>query len=181
MVSFSHCCIWGKKGEKICLQIQRPLRFDDIDKLITDHRQELIDVKQPKVFLLLHHSYYYWLINSLVTGEFTCMHTLWWNELSCSNIFTVFCGTFPNWPLASSQECMLLASFQWRLSSSSITRSVHSSDTVNRWRNKCLTPLCVPPTCLDQLKSVSQLSRAVLMYRVSVNTFHLGCIKRTAL
>lgn len=45
------------------------------------------------------------------------------------------------------------------------------SDSVNRQMNEHLTLLCGPPTCLDQLKSVSHLPRAVLVYRVSVNTF----------
>lgn len=72
---------------------------------------------------------------------------------------------------------MPLASFQWRLSFLSTTRWVlrchgNISDAVNHQMSDRLTPLCVPPTRLDQLKSVSHLPQAVLMYRVSVNTLH---------
>lgn len=88
--------------------------------------------------------------------------------------------------LTSSQEFMPLASFQWRLSFLSITRSVlhchgNISDTVNQQMNERLKPLCVPPTCLDQLKCVSHLPMAVLLYRVSLNTFFRFCINRRVL
>lgn len=75
--------------------------------------------------------------------------------------------------LTSSQEFTPLASSQWRLSCLSIARSVlrcHGNipDCANQQMNDRLTPLCVPPSCLDQLKSVGHLPKAVLMYRVSV-------------
>lgn len=102
----------------------------------------------------------------------------WWVRVHAHLLLkqTVFV-TFSPWPtsclLTSSQEFTPLASFQWRLSYLSIARSVlrchrNISDCVNQRINDRLTPLCVPPSCLDQLKSVGHLPKAVLMYRVSV-------------
>lgn len=112
--------------------------------------------------------------------------TLWWLVSSCASTLSAETNcVFPDWPLlwllTSSQEFMPLASFQWRLSFLSITRSVlrchgNISDTVTQQIHDRLTPLCVPPICLDQLKSVSHLQKAVFMYRVSVNTFFRGFI-----
>lgn len=78
------------------------------------------------------------------------------------------------WP-SSSQVCTLLASCLWLHSSSSTTRSVPQlmliiqTVGVSAWT---VSDTSSPPLCLGQLRSVSHLQGAVLMYRVSVKTFH---------
>lgn len=62
--------------------------FQGLMPLIVSVPVETDHCQAAKCFVL--HSYYYWLINSLVTGEFTCTCTLGWNKLSFSNIFSVF-------------------------------------------------------------------------------------------
>lgn len=183
MVSFSHCSIWGKKGENICLQIWRPLRFDDIDKLITDHRQKLINVKQR----------FFFFFTVITTGWSTVWRPVSSRACTLSGETSSVAQTSSLclWHVSQLTSRLLSGVYAFGFLSMAPQLFVNykvgpvprmnSSDTVNRRRNKCLTLLCVPPTCLDQLKSVSQLSRAVLMYRVSVNTFHICCIKRRVL
>uniref|UniRef100_A0A674NB70 Lipid scramblase CLPTM1L n=1 Tax=Takifugu rubripes TaxID=31033 RepID=A0A674NB70_TAKRU len=92
------------------------------------------------MFYLRQQSYYYWLINSLVTGVYAL------------GFLSMAPQLFLNYKVGSASR-------------------VNISDTVNQPMNERVTLLCDPPTCMDQLKSVSHLSRAVLVYRVSVNTF----------
>lgn len=148
--------------------------FQGLMPLIMSVQVETDHCKVAKCFFSLH-SYYYWLINSLVTGEFTCTHTLWCNKLSFSNIFTVFVTCFLTdlyfdlWPPLRSLCFWLpvngtsaLSQLQGRYC---VTCEYFRLCKADKWTSDA------PPTCLDQLKSVSHLSRAVLVYRVSVNTF----------
>lgn len=149
-------------------------------------RWKLTTVNSQMFFFPLH-SYYYWLINSLVTGEFTCTHIVvkqaqFLKHLHCVCDVSWLTSTLTSGLLSGVYAFGFLSMapqlfLNYKVGTAS---PVNISDSVNRM-NERLTPLCAPPPCLDQLKSVSHLPRAVLVYRVSVNTFLHVVLKKAEL
>lgn len=93
------------------------------------------------------HSYYSWLINTLVTGEFVCMHTFCWNR-----------RVFPPWPTSDCSPPLRSlrlwlpfngASAFCQLQGRSCCCRGNISETVNQQINDRLTPVFLPPVWIS--------------------------------
>lgn len=133
-------------------------------------RWKLTTVKQPNVFLF----------PVITTGWSTA---LWqvsspslWGETSSVSQTSPLCLWHVSWLTSTLTSGLLSGVYAFGFLSMApqlflnykvgTASPVTISHTVNRPMNERLTLLCDPPTCRDQLKSVSHLPRAVLLYRV---------------